>query len=76
MAKSADGDDFISSHDEIDRILRLSRSISVNDTASARELIANLPPGLQRLIGRTVCVADSVKEPRLRQLIEPGVYSS
>ena len=69
VVKSADSDDFIGSQDEIERILRLSRSASVNDTASARELMANLSPGLQRLIGRTVCVADSVKEPRLRQLV-------
>ena len=69
VVKSDDSDDFIASHDEIDRILRLSRSASVNDTTSARELMANLSPGLQRLMGRTVCVADSVKEPRLRQLV-------
>ena len=75
VVKSADSDDFISSHDEIDRILRLSRSVSVNDTASARELMANLSPGLQRLMGRTVCVADSVKEPRLRQLVALQEYS-
>ena len=49
--------------------------VSVNDTASARELMANLPPGLQRLIGRTVCVADSVKEPRLRQLVALQEFS-
>ena len=74
VVKSADSDDFIASHDEIDRILRLSRSASVNDTTSARELMANLSPGLQRLMGRTVCVSDAVKEPRLRQLVALQAY--
>ena len=50
-------------------------AVSFTETERDRRRIRSISSGLQRLMGRTVCVADSVKEPRLRQLVALQEYS-